>query len=111
MHSLSFGIIICTYITDCIIVSYVSLPYRHVVQVPFYTFQIFYIRHRAFTFVNHQRVIKVNSESDEYYEHGNDYHGASNSGGKGIIPELDPAENSHLYQKEKQPEYRGKYPG
>jgi len=42
-------------------------------------------------------MIKVNSEGDKYYEHGNDYHGAGSGGGKGVVPELDPAENSHLY--------------
>jgi len=39
----------------------------------------------------------VNSESDEYYEHGNDYYGAGSGSGKRIVPEFDPAENSHLY--------------
>lgn len=98
MHFLSFRIT-CVYITDCIIVSslYVGLSYRHIVQIPLYTLQIFHIRHHTFTLVNYQRMIKVNSEGDEYYEHGNDYHGAGSGGGKGIVPELDPAENSHLY--------------
>lgn len=91
--------------------SHASLPCRHIVQVPLYTLQVLHIQHRTFTFVNHQRMIKVNNESDEYYEHRNDYHGAGSGSGEGIIPELDPAEDSHFHQKEKQSEYRGERPG
>jgi len=42
-------------------------------------------------------MIKMNGKSDKYYKHRNDYHSAGSGGGKRIVPELDPTENSHLY--------------
>lgn len=80
---------------------YISLSH-HAVQIPLYTLQILHIRHRTLTFVNYQRVIKVNSERNEYYEHRNDYHGAGSGGGEGVVPEFDPAKNSYFYEEKEQ---------
>lgn len=89
---------------------YVSLSYRHIVQIPLYALQVLHIRHRTLTFVNYQRVIKVHRKSDEHYEDGNDYYGAGSGSGEGVVPEFNPAENSHLDEEEKQTQYRGKGP-
>ena len=84
---------------------------RRVVQVLLDILELLHIRHGGLALVHHERMIEVHGEGDEHYEHGYDDNRASGRRRERVVPELDPAQNRHLDEEEKEPEDRGKGPG